>query len=146
MLIIKPQEFLRKLIIAGEGMPIISISMDEETLSELGKMEKSLGFSGRSEALRAGVRSLLSENRSAEKLSGRVKAVLLLVHDEKAEARASELKHEYGDIVSTQIHSHLKGEKCLEVFILDGDAPRIKSMYKAAQSSRKMEYAKIVVP
>ncbi len=127
-------------------MPIVSISMDEETFSELDRMQKSLGFSGRSEALRAGMRCLVSENKAAEGLAGKVKAVLLLVHDERAESKASELKHEYGDIVSAQIHSHLKGEKCLEVFILAGDAPRIKGMYKAAQSSRRMEYAKLVVP
>jgi len=127
-------------------MPIISVSIDAETLSELSAIEKSLGFSGRSEAMRAGVRSLIAENTSAEKLSGKVKAVLLLVHDEKSESSATELKHSFEDVIGTQIHSHLKGEKCLEVFILDGEAARIRGLFRQAQATKKIEYAKLVVP
>ncbi len=127
-------------------MPIISVSIDAETLAELSAIEKSLGFSGRSEAIRAGVRSLIAENNSAEKLSSNVKAVLLLVHDEKSESSATELKHSFEDVIGTQIHSHLKGEKCLEVFILDGDAGRIRGLFRQAQATKKIEYAKLVVP
>jgi len=127
-------------------MAIISVSMDDETLSELSAIEKSLGFSGRSEAMRAGVRSLVVENRSAEKLSGRIKAVLLLVHDEGADSCANELKHNYDEVVGTQIHSNLRAGKCLEVFILEGRAQKIQGMFKKAQSSRKIEYAKLIVP
>ena len=127
-------------------MPIISISMDEETLSELSHVEKSLGFSGRSEAIRAGVRSLIAENNSAEKISGRVNAVLLLVHEEGADSCANELKHSYDDVVGTQIHSNLRKGKCMELFMLEGDAARVREMFKKAQSSRRIEYAKLVVP
>ncbi len=127
-------------------MPIISVSIDNETLSELGAIEKSLGFSGRSEAIRAGVRSLVAENRSVENLSGEIKAVLLLVHEENAEKSASFLAHEFEDAVSTHIHSNLKREKCLEIFVLAGSAERIRALFKAAKSSRKMEYARLVVP
>ncbi|MCK4733836.1 MAG: hypothetical protein KAT65_15385, partial [Methanophagales archaeon] len=31
------------------------------------------------------------------------------------------MKHEFEDIISTQIHNHLREDKCLEVFILEGD-------------------------
>jgi len=127
-------------------MPIISVSIDKETLAELDSIERSLGFSGRSEAMRAGVRSLVAENRSAEKLSGEIKAVLLLVHEENAEKSASFLAHEFGDIVSTHIHSNLKREKCLEIFVLDGSANRVRGLFKSAKASRKMEYVRLVVP
>jgi len=130
----------------GAAVPIISISMDNETLSELSNVEESLGFSSRSEAIRAGVRALIAENKSAEKLSGKVKAVLLLVHDEKSESSATELKHRFEDVIGTQIHSHLKGEKCLEVFILDGEASRIRALFQNAQAAKKIEYARLVVP
>ncbi|MFA6489633.1 MAG: CopG family ribbon-helix-helix protein [Candidatus Micrarchaeia archaeon] len=127
-------------------MAIISVSIDHETLSELTAIEKSLGFSGRSEAIRAGVRSLISENKSTEKLSGKIKAVLLLVHEEGADSCANELKHSYDDVVGTQIHSNLRKGKCMELFILEGEAARIRDMLKKAQSSRKIEYAKLIVP
>jgi len=127
-------------------MPIISASIDEETLFELDAIEKSLGFSGRSEAIRAGIHSLVAESKSAEALSGEIKAVLLLVHEEKAENSASFLAHEFDDIVSTHIHSNLKVGKCLEIFVLAGKAARVRELFRGAKASRKMEYAKLIVP
>ena len=127
-------------------MAIISISMDGQTLAELNKIEKGLAFAGRSEAVRAGVRALIAENRSADKLSGRIKAVLLLVHDESAESAATDLKHHFDEVIGTQIHSNLKGEKCLEIFILDGEAARIREMFQKSQATKKIDYAKLVVP
>lgn len=127
-------------------MPIISASIDEETLSELDSLCKSLQFSGRSEAIRAGIRSLAAENAGVEKLSGDIKAVLLLVHGEKAEKSASSLSHEFEDIVSTHIHSNLKRGKCLEIFVLSGEASRVRGLYRSAKSSRKMDYSRLIVP
>ena len=127
-------------------MPIISASIDEETLSELDSLCKSLPFSGRSEAIRAGIRSLAAENSGVDALSGEIKAVLLLVHEEKAEKSASSLAHEFEDIVSTHIHANLKREKCLEIFVLAGGAARVRQLYRAAKSSKKMDYARLVVP
>jgi len=127
-------------------MVIISASIDEETLAELDAIEKTLGFSGRSEAIRAGVRSLVAESKSVERLSGEIKAVLLLVHEEKMEKNASVLAHEFEDVVSTHIHSNLKHEKCLEILVLAGSAERIRELFRSAKAGRKMEYAKLVVP
>ncbi|MFA6908154.1 MAG: CopG family ribbon-helix-helix protein [Candidatus Micrarchaeia archaeon] len=127
-------------------MTIISASIDGETLSELDSLCNSLSFSGRSEAIRAGIRSLAAENKSADGLKGEMKAVLLLVHEEKMEKSASFLAHEFEDIVSTHIHSNLKREKCLEIFVLAGGAERIRGLFKAAKASKKMEYARLIVP
>ncbi|MFA6214440.1 MAG: CopG family ribbon-helix-helix protein [Candidatus Micrarchaeia archaeon] len=127
-------------------MAIVSSSIDEETLFELDSLVRSLGFSGRSEAMRAGIRALASENADVEKLTGDMKAVLLLVHEESAEKSASFLSHEFEEIVATHIHANLRRGKCLEVFVLSGQAARIKELYKAAKGSRKMEHARLVVP
>ena len=127
-------------------MPIISASIDDETLSELDSLCKSLSFSGRSEAIRAGIRSLAAENKSVDGLTGAMKAVLLLVHEEKVEKSASHLAHEFEDVVSTHIHSNLKRGKCLEIFVLDGGAERIRALFKSAKASKKMDYARLVVP
>ena len=127
-------------------MAIVSISLDKETLSELTRLERELGFSGRSDAVRAAVNALANENESREKLTGKVRSVLLIVHSEQAEGATIPLKHTFEDITSTQIHSNLSSGKCLEIFVLDGDASRIKEMVKSAQANRKIEYAKLVVP
>lgn len=127
-------------------MPIVSVSLDKKTLEELSQLERELGFSGRSEAIRAGIGVFLAENNQRKKLSGNVKAVLLAVHGESVEARATDVKHSFEDVIATQIHSSLRKGKCLEIFVLDGSAERVKEFVAKMQSNKGMEYVKLVVP
>lgn len=124
---------------------IISISLNEEILKEIDKVQKELGFSGRSEVLRAGARMLIADKKEKEKLVGKLNSLLLLIHDQKAEDTVTKIKHEFEDITKTQIHHHLKEDKCLEIFILEGNADRIKQFIKLFQTSRKIEYIKLIV-
>ncbi len=126
-------------------MPIISISLTDEILKELNKLQKELGFSGRSEVMRAGARMLLADNKEKEALEGWLNSVLLLIHAQKVEDTVTEVKHEFEDIISTQIHNHLREDKCLEVFLLEGDAARIKQLVKLFRTSGRMDYVKLIV-
>ena len=49
-------------------MPIVSISLNENIIQELDKLQKVLGFSGKSEIVRASVRNLLLEEKRIEGL------------------------------------------------------------------------------
>ena len=126
-------------------MTIISISLTDEILNEIDKLQQELGFSGRSEVMRAGARMLLADNKEKENLEGRLNSVLLLIHTQKVEGTVTEIKHKYEDIISTQIHNHLREDKCLEVFILEGDAARIKQLVRLFRTSGKMDYVKLIV-
>ncbi len=126
-------------------MSIISISLNEKILKEMDRLKEDLGFSGRSEVIRAACRALLSENREREALSGSLNSMIVVVHDQKAEGAVTEIKHDFEDIISTQIHNNLKGGKCLEVFILEGKAERIRQLAKLLQASRKVDYAKLII-
>jgi CopG family nickel-responsive transcriptional regulator len=126
-------------------MTIISISVNGGLLEELDRLQRALGFSGRSEVLRAGARMLIADNREKEQLEGTLNAVLLLIHAQKAEDTVTEIKHDFEDISSTQLHNHLRGDKSLELFILEGDAARIKELVRAFQASGKMDYVKLIV-
>jgi CopG family nickel-responsive transcriptional regulator len=126
-------------------MTIISISLTDEILEEIDRLQKELGFSGRSEVMRAGARMLLADNKEKEALEGRLNSVLLLIHAQKVEDTVTEIKHEFEDIISTQIHNHLREDKCLEVFILEGDAARIKQLVRLFQTYGKMDYVKLII-
>jgi CopG family nickel-responsive transcriptional regulator len=126
-------------------MTIISVSVNDGLLEELDKLQRELGFSGRSEVIRAGARMLIADSREKEQLEGTLNAVLLLIHLQKAEDMVTEIKHDFEDIISTQIHNHLREDKCLEIFILEGDAARIKELVRAFQASGKMDYVKLIV-
>jgi len=126
-------------------MAIVSISLNDTVLKEIDRIQNTFGYSGRSEVIRAGVRLLILESNERDKLTGKINSILLLVHGQEMEDVVTEIKHKFEDITNTQIHSHLRENKCLEVFVLEGDADRIKEMFRLFQTSRKIEYAKLIV-
>jgi len=126
-------------------MSIISISSDDELLREIDRVQKELGFSGRSETLRAGAKMLIADSKEKEKLRGKLNSILLLIHDQGVEGAVTRIKHQFEDITDTQIHNHLKNNKCLEIFILNGGAKRIKQLMRELQKSDKMDYVKLIV-
>ncbi len=126
-------------------MAIISVSLNGGLLEELDKLQGELGFSGRSEVMRAGARMLIADCKEKERLEGWLNAVLLLIHAQHVEDVVTAIKHEFEDIIHTQIHNHLREDKCLEVFILEGDAARIKELMTKFRTTGKMAYVKLVV-
>lgn len=132
-------------LITVTAMSIISISLNDELLIEIDRIQKELGFSGRSETLRAGAKILIADSKEKKKLRGKLNSILLLIHDQRVEGMVTRIKHKFEDITNTQIHNHLKKNKCLEIFILDGGAKRIKQLVREFQTSGKMDYVKLIV-
>jgi CopG family nickel-responsive transcriptional regulator len=126
-------------------MTIISISLNEKLLGELDNLKEDMGFSGRSDVIRAAARMLIDENKQEKEIAGLVNAVLFIIHSQKVEDKVTEIKHDYEDIINTQIHSHLKEENCLEMFILEGNALRIKEMAHNFRNRGKWNYLKLIV-
>ena len=102
-------------------------------------------FQEESDVIRASARMLIADNREKSTMTGDTNSVLTLIHSQEAEDKVTEIKHDYEDIINTQIHSHLKEQKCLEIFILDGDVHRMYQLAKMFQTSRKMDYVKLTV-
>lgn len=126
-------------------MPIISISLNENIIQELDKLQKFLGFSGRSEIVRASVRNLLLEEKRIDELSGVLHSVLLVIHNEKSDQEISEIRHGFDKIINTHIHNKIDKDRCLEIFVLYGDAREIKNITKRFQGNRKMDQVRLVV-
>jgi CopG family nickel-responsive transcriptional regulator len=125
-------------------MPIISISLNDNILEEVANSQKNLGFSGRSELIRAAVRMFITEMKTQNELTGKINGVLITSHNQDTEHFVTNIKHKYEDIINTQIHSRLENGKCLEVFILEGTAERAKQMLKTLQTHKKIDYVKLI--
>jgi len=125
-------------------MPIVSISLNEEILSELDSLQKTMGFSGRSEIIRAGIRNFVSEEKQKSELTGNVHALLLVVHDDKFDHVVSGLKHNFEDLITTHLHSKIEKDKCMELFVIDGEAERVYTITKDFQTNKKMDNVKLV--
>ena len=125
-------------------MTIVSISLNDEILAELDRLQKSMGFSGRSEAIRAGIRSFVAEEKQNAKLSGKVHAVLLVIHSNEFDDIVSGIKHNFEDLITTHLHSKIEGEKCMELFVIDGEADKVSTITRDFQTNKKMDTVKLV--
>ena len=125
-------------------MPIVSISLNDEILSELDKLQTSMGFSGRSEAIRAGIRAFVSEEKQKSDLAGNIHAILLVVHNDEFDHVVSGITHNFEDLITTHLHSKIEGEKCMELFVIDGDAKRVSTITKDFQVNKNMDTVKLV--
>ena len=125
-------------------MPIVSISLNDEIISELDKLQSSMGFSGRSEAIRAGIRSFVSEEKQKSDLSGNIHAILLVVHNDEFDHVVSGITHNFEDLITTHLHSKIEKEKCMELFVIDGDAEKVSTMTKDFQTNKNMDTVKLV--
>jgi CopG family nickel-responsive transcriptional regulator len=127
-----------------KNVPIVSVSLNEDILGEVDKMQRELGFSGRSEIVRAGLRSLIAEEKERRNLSGKIHAVMLVVHDEQSDNEVHQMSHSFDRIITTHIHNKTERDKCLEIFVLKGDSKEVDEMVKRFKVNRKMDYARLL--
>jgi CopG family nickel-responsive transcriptional regulator len=125
-------------------MPIVSISLSDELLTELDKLQKAMGFAGRSEVIRAGIRNYVSEEKQKDELSGNLHAILLVVHNDEFDHIIAGIKHSFEDLIITHLHSKIHGNKCVELFMLDGEAERISLITRNFKINKKMDNVKLV--
>jgi CopG family nickel-responsive transcriptional regulator len=123
---------------------IVSISLSKDLLDDLNKLRKRLGFTGRSEIIRASVRTMLSEEKKKEDLIGDIHALFLVTHDEKSDDEINNMRHTYDKLITTHLHNKIDRDRCLEIFVLKGDANQIRGMNKLFQSNKKMDNVKLI--
>ncbi|HLD83354.1 MAG TPA: CopG family ribbon-helix-helix protein [archaeon] len=124
---------------------IISMSLNEELLRTMDAAQKELGFSGRSETIRAAMKLLLDDYQEKGRMEGTIECVMLVMHSQKGEDAVTKAKHAYEGIINTQIHANLSRGKCMEIFVLNGDAVKVKEFYGKVRAIKKVENAKLVV-
>lgn len=125
-------------------MVIVSVSLNDKILAELDSYQRQLGFSGRSEIIRAGIRAFVSDEKQKSKMTGNVNAILLVVHEDEYDSTASEIASNYEDLVITRMHSKIDGKKCMELFVLKGDAKDVSDMSKKYTANKYMDSTKII--
>jgi len=113
-------------------MAVVSISLNENLLEKLEDIEKSVGYSGRSEVIRTAVRDFISEKEDLEDLEGDITAVLNVRHENDAGIDI----HDYQGLVRSQLHDHDGKGNCLQVFILEGDVDKVVEMYEFIESRK----------
>ena len=126
-------------------MPIVSLSLNNQLLDELDEIQDELGYSGRSEAVRAAIRLFLVDGREKQRLEGKVTGLLLAIHSPEAEHHVTQIKGQYQDIINMQLHNKFHEGKCMELFLLEGDAVRVRELSAQLQRNEENEYVKLLI-
>ncbi len=126
------------------GNVIFSFSLKENEVEELEGMQKALGIESRSRMLRLALKSLNSESKLIENIKGTVSAVIAVSHSTGSDAKFASLRHDFDDIVKTQVHSAMNGG-CTDLLLVEGSAQEVRGMYSAIRADPKVKNVKILI-
>jgi CopG family nickel-responsive transcriptional regulator len=126
-------------------MTIVSLSFPDQMIKDMDRLQKSRGFTGRSELVRAAIRLMLEDTKEKDSMAGRISAIVTVTHSQEDEEPITRLKHSFQDIVKTHIHSKINHGNCIELFILEGDGKKVASMTKSFQKEENMKSVRLIV-
>ena len=133
------------LVFGSKDSTIVSISLNRDMIKELDTLQKTLGFTGRSEIIRAGIRTFVQEEKQKQGMKGNKNAILMVVHNDEFDDQVAGIKHDYEDLIKTHLHNKIDGDRCVELFLLDGNAKRIETVTKGFLTNKKMDNVKLVI-
>lgn len=127
-------------------MSIISLSLPTELLEELDATLGEDRGATRSEVIRQAVRMYISEYSKLEEIRGSVVATITVLYEKTGKNdELFQLEHEFGDMITAYLHSHLTGEECLEVMVVKGSAKRLKTLIDGLKANKPVKQIKFSV-
>ena len=113
------------------NLTVISITLPGDLLNRFDDFTKARGYFSRSEAFRDAIRGLLSEAEIAKVSQGKVAATVMTTCDyarKDVDLKISELRHEFDDVIIENVHRHIDGKYCVEIFVTEGSNDRILNL------------------
>jgi len=123
-------------------MTVVSVTIPGELLKKFDEFMKTRGYYSRSEAFRDAIRSLMAETELAKMETGNVAATIMIICDyarKDVDLRMTEVRHEFDDVVIENVHRHIGGKYCLEIFIAEGNNERILDLIGRVRGMRGIQ-------
>ena len=128
-------------------MQRVTITLDEELMTELDRLIAVRGYQNRSEAIRdltrAGLRQAAAESGGAADCV----AALVYVYDHNSRELAKRLTHAFHDhhaLSLATMHVHLDHESCMEVTVLRGATSEVQHMADHVIAERGVRHGRLV--
>lgn len=118
-------------------MERITISVDDNLLTQFDAYMEDRGYGNRSEAFRDLLREKLESERLGSDTSGHCVASLTYIYDHESRELARRLthaQHDHHDLGVSTLHVHLDHENCMETVILRGETTRVRAFANAVIS------------
>ena len=127
-------------------MSIISVSLPTELLEELDAILGENKSANRSEVLRQAVRSYITEYKELDNVEGNIIATVSVLYEKKEHnEELFRLQHEFSDMITTYMHSHLTETNCLEVMVVKGPSKRLKTLIDGLKANKPVRQIKFSI-
>lgn len=124
-------------------MAILSTSLPDDLVDEMDVAIAGGGYKGRSEFVRAAVRDHLL-NRP--KVGGKhVHGSITILYPHDREAKVSDVRHTFHDVVLSLMHTHCEPETCMDVLLVGGPPERVQALAQTLERMRDIKRARLVV-
>lgn len=118
-------------------MGIISLSLPDELLEKLDAILGEERDASRSEVVRQAVRNYISQYNELDKVKGQIIATITVLYEKiETNEELSRLQHEFSDMITAYLHSHLTETSCLEVMVVKGSAKRLKDLIDGLKANK----------
>ena len=125
---------------------IISLSIPDELRDELDRILGEEWYASRSEVVRQALRRYIAEYKELENIKGNIIATITALYEKKDKnEELTQLQHEFGDVMTTYLHSHLTKKSCLEVMVVKGSSKRLKDLIDGLKANRHVRQLKLSI-
>lgn len=127
-------------------MERITISLDEELVSQFEEYMQRRGYGNRSEAIRDMLRDTLENDRMEGSRGGHCIGTLTYVfnHEERELARRlTHTHHHHHDVSISTLHVHLDHENCLETVVVSGPTRQVEEFANTVISQPGVRHGKL---
>jgi CopG family transcriptional regulator, nickel-responsive regulator len=128
------------------SMSIISLSLPNELLEQLDTILGEDRNANRSEVIRQAVRMYLTQYNELGKIKGTVIATITVLYDKAEENKELfRIQHEFDDMITAYLHSHISETSCLEVMVVKGASERLRSLIDGLKANKPVKQIKVSV-
>lgn len=119
-------------------MRVVSVSLPTDLVKDVDRALKDTSAKGRSEFVRTALRQYLQSLTVPE---GHMHGSITISYPHGKEARISEVRHAFHDVVLSMMHTHCEEEICMDVLLVGGEAERIQSLFETLRRMRDIQRA-----
>jgi len=129
-------------------MTVISISLSPDLVERLDNFVENSGYSSRSEAIRLAVRDTLSQFALQRLERGQVVATITVISDRERHdinSMLMELRHEFEESIFSNMHLHIGGGQCVEIFVVQGRSEDVMGFILKVRAVRGIREVKFTL-
>ncbi len=129
-------------------MQRVTITIDDELMTELDRIITDRGYQNRSEAIRDLARAGIREAAQSLDKQRDCVAALVYVYDHAARQlskRLADTFHDHHELSLASMHAHLDHDSCMEVTILRGKADKVQHFAEHVIAERGVRHGRIVL-